>query len=94
MADMIRGNSKQVIKREKSTRDNQNIFYLHPDLFQAFRIDPHLGLVLLLHFFFFLLVRNSNGFVIHQEPPLILLDLTHDPTDPFSISCISTGRYS
>jgi len=42
MTDMIRGNSKQMIKREKSTRDNKNTFYLHPDLFQAFSIDAHL----------------------------------------------------
>ena len=27
---MTKGNSRQVIKREKSTRDNQNIFCLHP----------------------------------------------------------------
>ncbi len=43
MTDMTKGNSKQMITREKSTRDNQNTFYLHPDLFQAFSIDPHLS---------------------------------------------------
>jgi len=43
MTDMTKGNSKQMIRREKSTRDNQNTLYLHPDLFQAFGIDAHLS---------------------------------------------------
>ena len=43
LTDMTKGDSKQMIKRDKSTRDNQNTFYLHPNLFQAFSIDPHLS---------------------------------------------------